>query len=69
MMDYVKKQLEAGRDLVSFLGLGGNTQLVLKGKIESADEVGMVICVKGMLGGLGEPKVYPWSAIGWLSFE
>lgn len=69
MLDYVKKQLEAGHDMVSFLALGGNTQLVLKAKVELADEIGMVLRVKGMLGGIGEPKVYPWSAIGWLSWE
>ena len=69
MMDYLKKQLDAGRDMVSIMSVGGNMQVVLKVKIESADALGIVARVKGMMGGLGEPKIFPWSCIANLSWD
>jgi hypothetical protein len=69
MMDYLKKQLEAGRDMVSIMNVGGNMQVLLKVKVEAADALGIVARVKGLMGGLGEPKIFPWSGIASLSWD
>jgi len=52
MLEYLKVQLEAGRDLVTVMSVAGNTQVALKMKVEAADSVGIVARVKGMMGGL-----------------
>ena len=69
MMDYLKNQLEAGRDNVTIMNVGGNMQVALKVKIEAADALGIVARVKGMMGGIGEPKIFPWSCIASMSWD
>jgi hypothetical protein len=69
MMEYLKKQLDAGYDMVTIMNVGGNMQVALKVKIEAADALGLVVRVKGLMGGLGEPKIFPWGCIASLSWD
>ena len=69
MMDYLNKQLAVGQDMVTIMNVGGNMQVALKVKIEAADVLGIVARVKGLMGGLGEPKLFPWSCIASLSWD
>jgi hypothetical protein len=69
MLEYLKRQLDAGHDMVTIMNVGGNMQVALKVKIESADALGIVARVKGLMGGLGEPKIFPWSCIASLSWD
>lgn len=69
MMDYLIKQLEAGKDMVTIMNVGGNAQVALKVKLESVDSLGIVARVKGMMGGLGEPRIFPWSCISSMSWD
>jgi hypothetical protein len=69
MMAYLKQQLDAGRDMATIMSVGGNMQVTLKVKIEAADGVGIVARVKGLMGGLSEPRLIPWACIAYLTWE
>ena len=69
MMAFLKEQLAAGQDTVTIMNVGGNMQVALKVRIESADDLGIVARVKGLMGGFGEPKIFPWSCIASLSWD
>lgn len=69
MMDYLKSQLQAGHDMVTIMNVGGNMQVSLKVKIEAVDDLGMVARVKGMMGGLGEPRIFPWACIAHIGWD
>jgi len=68
-MEYLKKQLDAGHDMATIMSVGGNTQVALKVKVEGADSVGLVARVKGLMGGLSEPRLIPWACIAYLSWD
>lgn len=69
MLEYLKVQLEAGRDLVTVMSVAGNTQVALKMKVEAADSVGIVARVKGMMGGFSEPRLVPWARLATLHWD
>lgn len=63
MLKFLRTKLEAGPVEGSMVVVGANMQLTLKVRIIDIDEVGMVCCVKGMMGGWGDPHVRPWPSI------
>jgi hypothetical protein len=69
MMEYLKKQLDAGHVMATIMSVGGNMQVALKVKVEAADAVGLVARVKGLMGGLSEPRLIPWACISYLSWD
>ena len=68
MIDYMTKQLEAGKDVVT-IHISGAIGMSQKVKVESFDALGIVARVKGMMGGFGEPIIFPWSCIAMLSWD
>jgi len=69
MIDYMTQQIEAGKDVVTIWNTGGNAGASRKVKVESFDALGIVARVKGMMGGFGEPIIFPWSCIAMLSWD
>lgn len=69
MMEYLKKQLDAGHAMATIMSVGGNMQVALKVKIETADAVGMLARVKGLMGGYSEPRLIPWACVAYLSWD
>lgn len=69
MLEYLRSQLEAGNTMATIMSVGGNVQVALKVEIVAYDEVGIVARVKGMMGGMGEPKLFPWACIASLSWS
>lgn len=68
MLEYVLVELANGRTDAEIMALGGNTQVLLRVKLESADEIGIVCRVRGLMGGLGEPQARPWACISHICF-
>lgn len=69
MLDFIKQRLDNGKNDAVIMSVGGNAQVSLKVQIQSIDQIGMVCRVKGMMGGFGDPKCFPWGCIASVSFD
>ena len=69
MLAYIEQRLSEGKNNAVIMSVGGSTQVSLKVQIDAVDQVGMLCRVKGMMGGYGEPKCFPWGTIASVSFD
>lgn len=63
MLERLLKKLADGPFETGIVVHGPSTQLALKVRIITADQVGITASVKGMMGGWSEETGYPWTAI------
>ena len=69
MLETLRKLLEKG-PIETTMGLHGVTVMVTKKvTIKSADETGIVVSVRGPLGGAGAPRAFPWPAVMFIELE
>lgn len=69
MMAFLRERLAHGPVNARIMAIGGNAQVSLKVQIMEVDEVGMVACTHGMMGGLGTPHLRPWACITSVNFD